>query len=206
MYAAKILEDEEGADGGKKKAKGGQASLMADDRFKTMFEDPAFAIDERAEEYKVLHPNAGQFVWDVYRSLTLILKHNEVVRKKRHHVMPFLSPSSSHDYSGMEHTRICLIQQVSHTLSMLTQFISNLQRVRGTRSWLRSTLRPWIQMGTNQMTKQKSRREMVILRLGIVKMKMLLSQRHMTRDNRSRSCLPDNKMELSLEVYHKHDL
>ena len=60
MYAAKILADEEGLDGAKKKAKGGEANLMADDRFKTMFEDPAFAIDERAQEYKVLHPNAGQ--------------------------------------------------------------------------------------------------------------------------------------------------
>ena len=49
---------EEGA--ARKKAKGpSQQSLLADKRFRSMFEDPAFAIDERAEDYKVLHPNAG---------------------------------------------------------------------------------------------------------------------------------------------------
>ena len=66
MYAAKMMADEEGVDGAKKKVKGGQASLMADDRFKTMFEDPAFAINEQAEEYKVLHPNAGHCLWAVF--------------------------------------------------------------------------------------------------------------------------------------------
>ena len=60
--AAQIMaeggEAEEGA--ARKKAKGpSQQSLLADERFRSMFEDPAFAIDERAEDYKVLHPNAG---------------------------------------------------------------------------------------------------------------------------------------------------
>ncbi|KAL6760351.1 WD40-repeat-containing domain protein [Haematococcus lacustris] len=39
----------------------GSASLanpLADDRFKAMFEDTDFAVDEGAEEYKALHPNA----------------------------------------------------------------------------------------------------------------------------------------------------
>lgn len=34
-------------------------SLLEDDRFKAMFEDPEFAIDERSEEYRILHPNAN---------------------------------------------------------------------------------------------------------------------------------------------------
>ena len=34
-------------------------SVLGDDRFKAMFEDPSFAVDEAAEEYKFHHPNAG---------------------------------------------------------------------------------------------------------------------------------------------------
>ncbi|DBB18809.1 TPA: hypothetical protein ACH3X3_000404 [Trebouxia sp. C0006] len=34
-------------------------SVLEDDRFKAMFEDPSFAVDEAAEEYKFHHPNAG---------------------------------------------------------------------------------------------------------------------------------------------------
>lgn len=33
---------------------------LADDRFKAMFEDAAFTIDERSEEYRALHPNVGR--------------------------------------------------------------------------------------------------------------------------------------------------
>lgn len=36
--------------------------LMEDDRFKAMFEDPDFAINEESEEYRLLHPNAGTCV------------------------------------------------------------------------------------------------------------------------------------------------
>lgn len=35
-------------------------SVLEDDRFKAMFEDPSFAVDEAAEEYKFHHPNAGE--------------------------------------------------------------------------------------------------------------------------------------------------
>lgn len=65
LYAAKVLADSEGGDGAKK-AKTGQENVLADERFKTMFEDPAFAIDEQADEYKVLHPNAGNFQLQKY--------------------------------------------------------------------------------------------------------------------------------------------
>lgn len=34
--------------------------LLADDRFSAMFRDPAFAVDEASEEYKLLHPNASE--------------------------------------------------------------------------------------------------------------------------------------------------
>ena len=34
--------------------------LLADDRFQAMFQDPAFAVDEASEEYKLLHPNASE--------------------------------------------------------------------------------------------------------------------------------------------------
>ena len=55
--AARLLEDKKGGPS----AKAGQAEgngLLADDRFKPMFEDPAFTIDEDAEEFKSLHPNS----------------------------------------------------------------------------------------------------------------------------------------------------
>lgn len=48
---------------------------MADDRFKAMFEDEEFAIDEQSAEYRLLHPNAakvcvlgGGGVWGCCRS------------------------------------------------------------------------------------------------------------------------------------------
>lgn len=34
--------------------------LLADERFSAMFQDPAFAVDEASEEYKLLHPNASE--------------------------------------------------------------------------------------------------------------------------------------------------
>ena len=61
--AAKLATDataiEEG--GKKKKPKAEGQALLADERFQSMFKDPAFTIDEDAEEYKVLHPNAGDY-------------------------------------------------------------------------------------------------------------------------------------------------
>lgn len=35
-------------------------SVLEDDRFKAMFQDPSFAVDEAADEYKFHHPNAGE--------------------------------------------------------------------------------------------------------------------------------------------------
>ena len=34
-------------------------SLMADQRFGQLFQNPDFAVDESAEAYRLLHPNAG---------------------------------------------------------------------------------------------------------------------------------------------------
>ncbi len=39
--------------------KSGPADLLNDDRFKAMFEDPDFVVNEESEEYRLLHPNAG---------------------------------------------------------------------------------------------------------------------------------------------------
>ena len=35
-------------------------NVLEDNRFKAMFEDPSFAVDEAADEYKFHHPNAGK--------------------------------------------------------------------------------------------------------------------------------------------------
>lgn len=53
----------EGADGegapAVKKSRKPAGDLLGDDRFKALFENTAFTIDEQSEEYKALHPNAG---------------------------------------------------------------------------------------------------------------------------------------------------
>ena len=56
LAAKLMMETSEGV----KKAKTSQGELLEDDRFKSMFQDPAFAIDQNADDYKVLHPNAGK--------------------------------------------------------------------------------------------------------------------------------------------------
>ena len=74
--AARILAEAAGLDTGdansKKKrkvaalvAEGGEApaplpSLLEDDRFRAMFEDPEYTIDERSAEWRLLHPNTGE--------------------------------------------------------------------------------------------------------------------------------------------------
>lgn len=42
-----------------KRPKRPAGDLLQDDRFKALFEDQAFTIDEQSEEYRALHPNAG---------------------------------------------------------------------------------------------------------------------------------------------------
>lgn len=59
--AAKLMaEGQDAVEGITRKDKQQPATeLLADERFKSLFEDKAFAIDEQSEEYKALHPNAG---------------------------------------------------------------------------------------------------------------------------------------------------
>ncbi len=48
-----------GAKGGKG-AKAGGPTPLGDDRFAALFQDPDFHIDEEADEYRLLHPNAAK--------------------------------------------------------------------------------------------------------------------------------------------------
>jgi len=49
-----------------------ETQVLEDPRFAALFEDPAFAIDEKSEEYKMLHPNA-----DPVRDKKLLAEHFE---------------------------------------------------------------------------------------------------------------------------------
>ena len=60
--AARLLSDKKAegpAGAGARKSEGG---ILADDRFSRLFEDAAYAIDEAADEFKSLHPNARKGV------------------------------------------------------------------------------------------------------------------------------------------------
>lgn len=48
-----------GAEGSNKRRKT-LPNMLEDNRFKAMFEDPSFAVDETADDYKFHHPNAGE--------------------------------------------------------------------------------------------------------------------------------------------------
>ncbi|GIL43576.1 hypothetical protein Vafri_1208, partial [Volvox africanus] len=45
---------------GSQRAAAAAANPLADSRFSAMFEDPDFTIDEEAEDYRLLHPNAAR--------------------------------------------------------------------------------------------------------------------------------------------------
>ncbi|KXZ56503.1 hypothetical protein GPECTOR_1g450 [Gonium pectorale] len=48
------------AKAGGQRAAAAAANPLADSRFAAMFEDPDFAVDEEADEYRLLHPNAAR--------------------------------------------------------------------------------------------------------------------------------------------------
>ena len=56
---AEDMEEVEGEPSAKKRKPSGP-SVLEDPRFQALFEDPSFAVDEEADEYKTLHPNAGR--------------------------------------------------------------------------------------------------------------------------------------------------
>ena len=56
---AEDTEELEGEPSAKKRKPSGP-SVLEDPRFQALFEDPSFAVDEEADEYKTLHPNAGR--------------------------------------------------------------------------------------------------------------------------------------------------
>ena len=64
--------DADGAAPGKRSRKPA-GDLLGDERFKALFEDMAFTIDEQSEEYKALHPNAGKLHHCPHSSLALFL-------------------------------------------------------------------------------------------------------------------------------------
>lgn len=49
--ALKLMEDKS-----KEKKKNNASSLLTDERFKTLFENPEFTIDKNADEYRLLNP------------------------------------------------------------------------------------------------------------------------------------------------------
>lgn len=61
MLQAAAEEVPEGVETSNKKRKT-LPNVLEDNRFKAMFEDPSFAVDEAAEEYKFHHPNAGKLL------------------------------------------------------------------------------------------------------------------------------------------------
>lgn len=75
--AARLLEEETAK---KRKKKSGEqqgtatGGLLEDDRFKAMFEDDAFAVDERSEDYRALHPSA-----DPAKARSLVEEHFDVL-------------------------------------------------------------------------------------------------------------------------------
>ena len=59
------------------------STLLSDDRFKAMFEDTDFAIDEASHEYKLLHPNVAA----AGGSTSRLLLGQERMRKEKRRVV-----------------------------------------------------------------------------------------------------------------------
>ncbi|GLI68720.1 hypothetical protein VaNZ11_013206, partial [Volvox africanus] len=57
---AAAAESDAAAAKGSQRAAAAAANPLADSRFSAMFEDPDFTIDEEAEDYRLLHPNAAR--------------------------------------------------------------------------------------------------------------------------------------------------
>ncbi|MCO5549232.1 hypothetical protein L7F22_002699 [Adiantum nelumboides] len=55
--AGDYAESESDKETGMKRKKSKKSSLLEDERFKAMFTDKAFEVDEESQEYKLLHPN-----------------------------------------------------------------------------------------------------------------------------------------------------
>jgi ribosome biogenesis protein ENP2 len=73
-----------------------ETQVLEDPRFAALFEDPAFAIDEKSEEYKMLHPNA-----DPARDKKLLAEHFEELEDGSDESA---SPSASVSTDGDEDT------------------------------------------------------------------------------------------------------
>uniref|UniRef100_A0A3B4DPK1 Nucleolar protein 10 n=1 Tax=Pygocentrus nattereri TaxID=42514 RepID=A0A3B4DPK1_PYGNA len=54
--AVKLMEEDERALSAKKKKSKGTTSILSDDRFKVMFENPDYQVDEQSEEFRLLNP------------------------------------------------------------------------------------------------------------------------------------------------------
>jgi hypothetical protein len=68
---AELAAEEGGAPASKKARKAAQAistsNPLADDRFRALFEEEDFAVDEASKEYQLLHPNADKVGFDAGR-------------------------------------------------------------------------------------------------------------------------------------------
>jgi NUC153 domain len=75
---------------GSKKRKAPAGNLLEDDRFKALFEDPSFAVDEAADEYRALHPNAGRQL-----EAALVLSLHFVAGRQEVSQTPYILPRES---------------------------------------------------------------------------------------------------------------
>jgi hypothetical protein len=94
-----------GARGGKagSKAAAAAANPLADSRFAALFEDPDFTIDEAADEYRALHPNA---VKDKRAEQELLREHFQVrgrIMRPRHAWSPAGSAGSVRAHRAAAH-------------------------------------------------------------------------------------------------------